>query len=131
MLPAEERLPDARMYFEFGFYFVVHAPRQSGKTTALLGLARDLTAEGHFLAMSISCETAHVLGDDFAGVEAALLSELRQTAERQGWAPELLPPRRMAGRRAGHPVEGRSGRLGGQMPAPAGSVLRRNRRAAR
>ncbi|MEU6580785.1 ATP-binding protein [Nocardia sp. NPDC046763] len=92
MLAAEERLPDARMYIEFGFYFVVHAPRQSGKTTALLGLARDLTAEGYFLAMSISCETAHVLGDDFAGVETALLSELRQTAELHGWAPELLPP---------------------------------------
>lgn len=92
MLPAEERLPDARMYIEFGFYFVVHAPRQSGKTTALLGLAHDLSAEGHFLALSISCETAQVFGDDFAGVESVLLSELRQTAELQGFAPELMPP---------------------------------------
>ncbi|AYF79379.1 ATP-binding protein [Nocardia yunnanensis] len=92
MLSAEERLPDARMYIEFGFYFVVHAPRQSGKTTALLGLARDLTAEGHFLALSISCETAEQFGDDFAGVENVLLSELRQKAERQQLPPELLPP---------------------------------------
>jgi predicted AAA+ superfamily ATPase len=67
MIPAEERLPDARMYIEYGFYFVVHAPRQSGKTTALLGLARELTTEGHFLAFSISCESAAAFGDDFAG----------------------------------------------------------------
>ncbi|WP_218003197.1 ATP-binding protein [Nocardia concava] len=92
MIPVEERLPDARMYIEFGFYFVVHAPRQSGKTTALLGLARDLTAEGHFLALSISCEIGEQFGDDFTGVETALLSELRQAAELQGWAPDLLPP---------------------------------------
>ncbi|MGW4248347.1 ATP-binding protein [Nocardia sp. NPDC004722] len=92
MIPAEERLPDARMYIEFGFYFVVHAPRQSGKTTALLGLAHELTAEGHYLALSISCETAHVLGDDYAGVETILLSELRQKAEGQHLSPELMPP---------------------------------------
>jgi hypothetical protein len=82
----------ARRYVEFGFYFVVHAPRQSGKTTALLGLARELTAEGHFVALSISCETAAAFGDDFAGIEEALLSELRFAGQRQKLAPELLPP---------------------------------------
>src|SRR6266568_8291872 len=93
MLPADERLPDARMFIEFGFYFVVHAPRQSGKTTALLGLARELTAEGHFLALPISCETAETQGDDIAAVEEVLLSEFRFTAELWGLEPELLPPR--------------------------------------
>ncbi|QIS09605.1 ATP-binding protein [Nocardia arthritidis] len=92
MIPAEERLPDARMYIEFGFYIVVHAPRQSGKTTALLGLARELTAEGHFLALSFSCELGEALRDDYTAVEEVLLSEIRRTAELQGWAPELLPP---------------------------------------
>ncbi|MET8422550.1 ATP-binding protein [Nocardia sp. NPDC004860] len=92
MLSAAERLPGARKYIEFGSYFVVHVPQPSGKTTALLGLARELTAEGHYLAMSISCETAQVIGDDVGAVESILLSELRQKAERQHWPPELMPP---------------------------------------
>jgi hypothetical protein len=93
MLPAEERLPDARMYVEFGFYFVVHAPRQSGKTTALLGLARELTAEGHFLALCVSCEIGQSFGDDVAAVEEVLLSQIRLAAELQRWDdPRLLPP---------------------------------------
>ncbi|PZT73826.1 hypothetical protein DNK55_16655 [Streptomyces sp. AC1-42T] len=35
MVPAQERLPRARGYIEQGQYFVVHAPRQTGKTTVL------------------------------------------------------------------------------------------------
>ncbi|MEU8901522.1 ATP-binding protein [Nocardia sp. NPDC048505] len=92
MLSAEERLPSAQEYFEFGFYFIVHAPRQSGKTTALLGMARELTAEGHFLALSVSCESVSTYGDDFAGLEVALLVLIAETARRQRWTPDLLPP---------------------------------------
>ena len=35
MLPATERLPDVDRMNRRGLYFVIHAPRQSGKTTAL------------------------------------------------------------------------------------------------
>jgi hypothetical protein len=35
MLPPEPRLPQARPLVERGMYFVVHAPRQTGKTTVL------------------------------------------------------------------------------------------------
>jgi hypothetical protein len=35
MLPAEERLPEARPLVEAWKYFVVHAPRQTGKTTTV------------------------------------------------------------------------------------------------
>ena len=34
MLPAEERLEGADFFMERGLYFVIHAPRQVGKTTA-------------------------------------------------------------------------------------------------
>lgn len=92
MLPVDERLPDARTYVDYGFYFVVHAPRQSGKTTALLGLAKELTAEGRFVALSFSCETGEPMGDDFAAVEEVLLDRIRQSAMLRDLAPELLPP---------------------------------------
>lgn len=35
MLPPEPRLPEAGRLIERGMYFVVHAPRQTGKTTTL------------------------------------------------------------------------------------------------
>ncbi|MFC9897449.1 ATP-binding protein [Nocardia sp. NPDC127579] len=92
MLPSEERLPDAEMFFEFGFYFVIHAPRQTGKTTALLSMARELTAGGHFVALAVSCESISLHGDDFGELEIALLSIIRQAAGIRDWAPELLPP---------------------------------------
>jgi hypothetical protein len=38
MVPAEPRLPDARGLIDEGQYFVVHAPRQTGKTTTLRAL---------------------------------------------------------------------------------------------
>jgi hypothetical protein len=46
MLPAMRRLPEVRRLIDQEGYFIVHAPRQAGKTTALLSLAQELTAEG-------------------------------------------------------------------------------------
>ena len=40
MLPALDRLPDIRRLVNQEQYFVVHAPRQTGKTTALKALVR-------------------------------------------------------------------------------------------
>lgn len=46
MLPAVARLREENVMrlIETQSYFVVHAPRQTGKTTAMLALARELTA---------------------------------------------------------------------------------------
>ena len=41
-LPAMARLPEVRRLVDRGLYFVLHAPRQVGKTTALLSLAKEL-----------------------------------------------------------------------------------------
>lgn len=43
MLPPDRRLPGIRTLVEQKAYFVLHAPRQVGKTTSLLALARALT----------------------------------------------------------------------------------------
>jgi hypothetical protein len=51
MLPAVERLPGARLRVERRQYFIVHAPRQTGKTTTLAALARELTQEGKHVAL--------------------------------------------------------------------------------
>jgi hypothetical protein len=67
-------------------YFVIHAPRQVGKTTTMLQLAQDLTASGQYISVLLSME-----------VRAAFLNDT-ETAERaivQNWAnkiQEQLPP---------------------------------------
>jgi hypothetical protein len=62
MLPPEPRLPEGPYLIDEGQYFVVHAPRQTGKTTTLGALARDLTAAGRHVVLLFSCETAEVAG---------------------------------------------------------------------
>jgi len=64
MVPPRPRLPDVGALIDQKAYFVVHAPRQSGKTTCFHHLARELTAEGRYAALLTSCETARTVGDD-------------------------------------------------------------------
>lgn len=91
MLPPERRLPEVRALIERGHYFVVHAPRQSGKTTCFQALARALTAEGRYAALLTTCETGQTLGPDPDGAIAAVLDTLRQDAD-ESLPEELRPP---------------------------------------
>jgi len=92
MLPPTPRLPEARALIEMDRYFVLHAPRQTGKTTMLRTLASDLTAAGDIAALSFSCERAGTAGDDIGAAETILLKSLRRAADLSGWPEELLPP---------------------------------------
>jgi hypothetical protein len=91
MLPPEPRLPDARRLIEGGQYFVVHAPRQTGKTTVLNTLAHSLTAAGRHAAVVFSCERAEPAGDDYGAAEVAVLGAIAEAATVQ-LPEELLPP---------------------------------------
>jgi hypothetical protein len=92
MVPPEPRLPEARGLVRQGMYFVVHAPRQSGKTTTLSALATDLTAEGEAVALRFSCERAKVANDDYAAAELQVLEAIAEAADEASLTPELMPP---------------------------------------
>ncbi|MEV4476955.1 ATP-binding protein [Nonomuraea sp. NPDC049504] len=92
MLPPAPRLPEARALIEMDRYFVLHAPRQTGKTTILRTLASDLATEGDIAALSFSCERAKIFSNDVAATETILLDSLRRAAVLSGWPEELLPP---------------------------------------
>jgi predicted AAA+ superfamily ATPase len=94
MLPAESRLPEARSLIDQEQYFVVHAPRQSGKTTTLATLARALTAEGRHLAVRFSCEAAEVAGNDYGAAEEQLLDVIRWEAASLAVPDETWPKER-------------------------------------
>ena len=57
MLPALDRLPGIRELVAGGNYFVVHAPRQTGKTTVLQSLVQEINEKGDMFAIYCTLET--------------------------------------------------------------------------
>jgi hypothetical protein len=91
-LPVMTRLPGVRGLVDQKLYFVLHAPRQVGKTTTLLTLAHELTAEGRYAAVLLLMEQGAPFSDDPGAAELAVLSSWRQLAS--AWLPnDLQPPR--------------------------------------
>ena len=67
-------------------YFVLHAPRQTGKTSALIAL-RDLLNSGeagNFRCVNVNVEVAQVARDDVAEGMRAILSSLGMSAQLLG-----------------------------------------------
>lgn len=52
------RLKEVEELIRKEFYFTLHAPRQTGKTTYLHAMARKLNAEGKYISLVASCERA-------------------------------------------------------------------------
>jgi hypothetical protein len=90
MIPAERRIPGVETLIAKQAYFVVHAPRQTGKTTAMKALARRLTAEGRYAGLRFSCQNAGVFPEDILAAEKAVWSEIEESA--RGALPEALRP---------------------------------------
>nr|WP_205703930.1 hypothetical protein [Candidatus Chloroploca sp. Khr17] len=64
MLPAATRVPLARRLVADFNYFVIHAPRQTGKTTSMIALAQELTASGAYVAALVSVEMGTAFNSD-------------------------------------------------------------------
>jgi hypothetical protein len=91
MIPALRRLPEAPGLVDQMDYFVVHAPRQTGKTTTLSALAHDLTASGGYAALHFSCELGRAAGDDYGAAQRGVLQRIRRRAD-AALPPDLRPP---------------------------------------
>ncbi|MBD2316505.1 AAA family ATPase [Phormidium tenue] len=79
MLSATDRLPEIKQLIAQENYFVIHAPRQVGKTTAMLALAQELTASGQYTAVMLSLEVGAAFSDDLGAAELAILGEWKQS----------------------------------------------------
>jgi hypothetical protein len=91
MLPAAERVPLVPRLVRQQSYFVLHAPRQTGKTTAMLALAKALTASGQYVAALVSAEVGAPFNHDPGAAELAILAEWRLSLQTQ-LPPALQPP---------------------------------------
>jgi hypothetical protein len=91
MVPAASRLADVHQYVARGFYFVVHAPRQTGKTTTLQALFQEIAATRTVAALHFSCEAAQAAGEDFGMAELLVLRSIQSRADIH-LPEELRPP---------------------------------------
>jgi ATPase family associated with various cellular activities (AAA) len=71
-------------------YFVIHAPRQIGKTTAMLALAKQLTESGQYTAVMLSVEVGAPFSQDIGGAEDAILGAWRRAISIR--LPQQLQP---------------------------------------
>lgn len=78
------RLPQILDLIDGKFSFVLHAPRQTGKTTLLRSLSASLTGGGRYAAITVSLES--FTSDDVAAMMPQILEEVREAARNQ------LPP---------------------------------------
>lgn len=92
MLPFAGRLPNVEKIIDQQGYFILHAPRQTGKTTLILELAKQLTGEGKYAAVMLSVEVGAAFPDDIDKAEGAILGSWETSAK--FWLPkELHPPK--------------------------------------
>ncbi len=72
MLPAQERIGGLSGLIERRQYFVIHAARQTGKTTLLLDLVKELNASGKYHGMYCSLESVQGIHEPERGIPAIL-----------------------------------------------------------
>jgi hypothetical protein len=91
MLPSMPRLPQLETLIDRAGYFVLHAPRQVGKTTAMLTIAQELTAQGKYTAVMASVEVGATFSDNPLAAQKEILRAW-DDGIRFWLPPELHPP---------------------------------------
>ncbi len=89
-LPALARLPEVSGLIEDKSWFVVHAARQTGKTTAMRALAKELTAGGGYAALWATCEAGEPYRDAPDKASRIVASSILRSAEND--LPQALRP---------------------------------------
>ena len=81
-VPPLERLDldDVMLLIRQWKYFVLHAPRQTGKTSALLALRDKLNRGGEFRSVCVNVEIGQSAREDVAAAMQAILSALARAA---------------------------------------------------
>jgi hypothetical protein len=90
MLSPLARIPQVMDLVEQQAYFVIHAPRQIGKTTAMMAIAQELTKRGRYVAVLVSVEEADAFPDDIGAAEATILRSWYENATDR-LPPDLAP----------------------------------------
>ncbi|UJS04404.1 AAA family ATPase [Cylindrospermopsis raciborskii] len=90
MLSPTVRLPDLKALIDGRNYFIIHAPRQVGKTTAMIALAQELTDSGEYTAVMLSVEVGSGFSHNPQQAEQVILQEWKQAIK--FYLPKELQP---------------------------------------
>ena len=85
------RLPEVRDLIECKSYFVLHAPRQTGKTIFLYAMMHQLNSEGRYTALQVNIQPAASGRDPEHAMQivaAVLYRAATQHLPRQEWPGE-------------------------------------------
>ena len=74
-------LDEVLLLIEQQRYFVIHAPRQTGKTSALLALRDELNASGRYRCAYVNVEIGQSAREDVAAAMRAILGQMALEAE--------------------------------------------------
>ena len=80
-LPFRMNEADLMQLIEEKKYFILHAPRQSGKTTAMEWLVNKLNATGTYEALYVNVEPGQAWHNDVARAQSVILDELRAATQ--------------------------------------------------
>ncbi|MCP4702459.1 MAG: ATP-binding protein, partial [Gammaproteobacteria bacterium] len=80
MVPIAPQFEQFKKLIDNKRYFILHAPRQTGKTTLMLQLMKHLNEEGKYIALYINIEAAQPLRNDIVGVNELIISEFETNA---------------------------------------------------
>ncbi|MDR2563504.1 MAG: AAA family ATPase, partial [Prevotellaceae bacterium] len=82
MIEPSTRIKGVEQLIDMEQYFVIHAARQSGKTTYLRDLAKRLNADGQYYAMYCSLESLQGITDPREGIPE-IVTKIKNTLEKQ------------------------------------------------
>ena len=82
-LPHRLNYMQLQQFIDHKLYFVLHAPRQSGKTTAIEEFVRHLNHKGTYAALYINIESAQAARDDIKEALISIVEELANAIDRQ------------------------------------------------
>ncbi len=91
MLPSELRCSEVMGLIRQKQYFVIHAARQSGKTTLLLDLVSEMNAAGDYHALYCSLESAQSINDPAQGIPA-IIGNIRTAIKYNPSLPKAAEP---------------------------------------
>jgi hypothetical protein len=89
-LEPTERLGNIRQMVDEERYFILHAPRQTGKTTSIIALMHEMNKAGKYVALYVNIEAAQALRNNVEAANKTILSAFRMHALH--FLPEELRP---------------------------------------
>jgi hypothetical protein len=75
------RLENVRKLVDDEKYFILHAPRQTGKSTTIIALMEQINAEGRFVALYVNVENAQPMRNNVIGSNRIFMSSTMRHAK--------------------------------------------------